>query len=133
MPNPYAILAAVGVSLTLIVGAFFYGEHVRGLACEVAAQASQMAAVQQAVKEQSRLDSAASDAAKAEAAAHPQIIIQTQTVTKWAIRHVQDTASCPTPDLIRVYNDSITGADPGTSGTSTSGTTNTSVPTKDGS
>lgn len=36
MPNPWAIIAAAGVSLMLIIGAFFYGEHVEALSWKAA-------------------------------------------------------------------------------------------------
>lgn len=36
MPNPYAILGAIGLSLALIIGAFFYGEHIEALSWKAA-------------------------------------------------------------------------------------------------
>jgi len=110
MPSIYAIAGG----LLLAVAAFFYGEHVESLSCKVASQAAVIAAQDIARADQQRLDGIASAAALADAVAHPKIVTETQTVVKWAIRNVPNTANCPTPELVRVYNASIAGTDPAT-------------------
>jgi len=41
--------------------------------------------------------------------AAPKIITETKIITEWITRNVENVANCPTPNIIRVYNASITG------------------------
>jgi len=112
IPNPWVILGAAGASLALIIGAYFYGCHHTALRYEAANARALVAAKDQAAANQKAMDDEALIAAKKFWDENPKIVTQTETVTKWAIRNVKDTAGCPTPELISVYNSSITGADP---------------------
>ncbi len=64
MPNPYAILAALGVSIALIIGAFFYGEHISSLSWKSATAKLEATAAQTLADANAK--SAAKDAANAE-------------------------------------------------------------------
>lgn len=86
-----------------------------------------IAGVEAARIEQKRLDDAAHAADKLFWENNPKIIKETETIIKWAEIHVKNVAGCPTPDLISVYNASLTGQGQLAEGTSVGNTVATGV------
>lgn len=106
LPNPWAILAAVGVA----VGAFFYGSHV-GHTAEAAKYATTQLLIEK-VREAAQ-QGAASEIAKIQVH-NTTIKAQTETLT----REVPVYHDCRnTPDVMRLLNDAL-GGEPGTLGPS---------------
>jgi hypothetical protein len=77
--------------------------------CRADFAAYKVAAIEAAQKQQKQFDESARKADKIYIEAAPQIITQTKVITKWIAANVENTAGCPTVDLVRVFNASITG------------------------
>jgi len=71
--------------------------------------AYKIAAIAAAQQQQKQFDDAGRKADKIYIQAAPQIITQTKVITKWITANVENVAGCPTVDLVRVFNASITG------------------------
>ena len=71
--------------------------------------AYKVAAIEEAQKKQKEYDDTSREADIIFIRGAPEIITQTRTLTKWITRNVENVANCPGPDLIRVYNATITG------------------------
>ena len=71
--------------------------------------AYKVAAIEAAKKQQEHFDNSGRKADKIYIEAAPQIITQTKILTNWITTNVENVANCPTVDLVRVYNASITG------------------------
>jgi hypothetical protein len=111
--NPLIRFAVVG----LIAGVMGFGLawKLRGatISAMKAAQALAIqAATARAAGDQRRADSVSLDFANRESSDQSKETVKTVTITKWAIRHVKDVASCPTADLVRLHNAAATGTDP---------------------
>lgn len=71
--------------------------------------AYKIAAVAAAAKKQKEYDGTTRAAEIIYVEGAPKIITQIRTVTKWITHNVENVPNCPGPDVIRVYNASITG------------------------
>ena len=133
IPNPWVILGAVGFWLLSATGAFLEGRHIENVAWEAKSAAAVIKAETDAAHRQQIQDDAAYAADRQYWEDHPKIVMQTETVVKWAIKHVKDVVGCPGPDLIRVHNAAATGSDIGPQASGANSTPAGSVPTQDGS
>lgn len=100
---------------------------------ELASAEALIAAKDKAAANQKKLDDDSYAADRAFWEANPKIVTNTQTVIKWATKHVTDIAGCPTAELVSVYNSSITGTGAPSEAESPAGTPSGAVPAKNGS
>lgn len=128
--NPYVIIGAFAGAILWTLAVYNYATGHEARKWEAANAIALVAAKDQAAKDQKVLDDNAHLAAEEFWNTHPKIVTQTETVVKYAIKHVKDTSGCPTADLVRVYNASITGDDPGPKGDGSAGTNTASMPVK---
>ncbi len=110
--NPYAIIGGLVGAILWTFAVYHYATGHEARKWEAAEAKAVAAAVQTALTDQKRIDTATLDAAVKAAAAEVKTITVTNTITKWAIRHVKDIPNCPDLDLVRLHDASALGADP---------------------
>lgn len=102
VPTTAALILGLWLGITKLELANLKAEHATALAKAVA----------QGAADQKKADAISLNFSNRESSDQAKETVKTVTITKWAIRHVKDTANCPGPDLVRLWDSAATGADP---------------------
>lgn len=111
IPNPYVLLAALGIWIASVTGAFFYGEHIRANADAVAMDKAVIEAQQEAAARQKAQDDISTAAAVKEAQAQQLVEHVYETVEQKVPVYVTKTdRSCKLSNgYLRLWNAGVAG------------------------
>ena len=107
---------ALGVLVALIIshiGAFFYGQHVRGLSCEVASTKTELHSTQATLQVNTAMQSAAAAVDTASAQRHTEVVTKFVPIDREVTKYVEKpvaAATCLDDDGLRAWNDANRGA-----------------------